>query len=76
MRRSRIPAHQYAGDEDVLSVRFTEIENHQAEAPRRPAVGDWALDMDTRTGNLVAINLRTRMSYVVQLGAGTPLPPS
>jgi len=75
MRRTSIPAHQYAGDDDVLAVRFTEIENRQAAPARRPGVGDWVLDMDTG-GNLVAVNLRTRMSYPVQLGAGTALPPS
>lgn len=75
MRRTGVPAYQYAGEEDVLAVRLGAIENRQAEPPKRPGVGDWVLDMDAG-GNLVAVNLRTRMSYLVQLGAGTALPPS
>lgn len=67
-----IPPYQYAADEDVLAVRLAAIENALAQPPRRPTVGDWALDMDG-TGALVAINLRTNTSYPVSLGTGTQL---
>lgn len=68
-----IPPYQYVGDEDVLAVRLSAIEKKQDQPPKRPAVGDWALDMDAN-GQLVAINLRTDMSYPVMLGTGTQIP--
>jgi len=67
-----IPPYQYASDEDVLAVRLAQIEQALALPPRRPTVGDWALDMDA-SGQLVAINLRTNTSYPITLGAGTPI---
>jgi hypothetical protein len=70
-----IPGYQYASDEDALPARLAAIEQALALPPRRPAVGDWALDMDVN-GNLVAINLRTSTVYPVSLGSGTPLPTS
>lgn len=70
---SGIPPYQYAPDTDVLAARLAAIERALSAPPRRPGVGDWVLDMDAN-GALVAINLRTDMSYPVTLGAGSPVP--
>lgn len=64
---------QYAPDEDVLGERFAALERAVAARPRRPGVGDWVLDQDGM-GNLVAVNLRTRLVYPVALGTPTVLP--
>lgn len=64
---------RYADDDSVLAERFAELERAAATRPRRPGVGDWVLDQDG-SGNLVAVNLRTRLVYPVALGTPTVLP--
>jgi len=71
-----MPDYQFVDDETVLGQRFSTLERATfGSPPKRPAVGDWALDMDAN-GVLVAVNLRTSMSYPITLGAGTAIPPS